>query len=105
MKKIFAMMLAAVMCCLMLVGCGDSKYVGTYTYELLGDKMSIELKDDHKAKVFGESGAEWEVDGDKIILSDESGKDDETIELTINDDGDLEMSEGGITMTFEKEED
>ena len=105
MKKIFAMMLAAVMCCLMLVSCGDSKYVGTYTYELLGEKMSIELKDDHTAEFMGESGLEWEVDDDKIVLTSKDGKDDDSLELDIDDDGNLSITEGGITMKFEKEDD
>ena len=74
MKKIVAGMLAAVMSCALLVGCGDSKYVGKYTAEMMGTKATLELKDDHKAKFMGEGGAKWEVDGDKIVLSDEKGK-------------------------------
>ncbi|MBQ6634255.1 MAG: hypothetical protein IJH80_08750 [Ruminococcus sp.] len=104
MKKIVAGMLAAVMSCALLVGCGDSKYVGKYTAEMMGTKATLELKDDHKAKFMGEGGAKWEVDGDKIVLSDEDGKDDETMEFKITDDGDLEMSESGVTITFEKED-
>ena len=104
MKKIVAGMLAAVMSCALLVGCGDSKYVGKYTAEMMGTKATLELKDNHKATFMGEGGAKWEVDGDKIVLSDEKGKDDETMEFTITDDGDLEMSESGVTVTFEKED-
>lgn len=104
MKKIVAGMLAAVMSCALLVGCGDSKYVGKYTAEMMGTKATLELKDDHKAKFMGEGGAKWEVDGDKIVLSDEKGKDDETMEFKITDDGDLEMTESGVTITFEKED-
>ncbi|MBR2305276.1 MAG: hypothetical protein IJ871_09130 [Ruminococcus sp.] len=103
MKRFVAMVLAAITCCLMLVGCGDSKYVGKWTFEMLGTKTVLELKDDHTAKFDGTGGAKWEVDGDKIVLSDESGDDDKTLEFTIEDDETLSISMMGVSMEFKKE--
>lgn len=102
--------MCAVMCCLLLVGCGDSKYVGTWAAEYEGEEiMTIELKKDHKASMtfMGMSSGEdedakWKVDGKKIVLSDPSGEDDETIELEIKDGSTLTMSESGQTLEFKK---
>ncbi len=104
MKKFVAMVLAAVTCCLMLVGCGDSKYIGKYTAEMMGQKATLELKDDHKASFMGESGGKWEVKDDKIVVTSDDSDEDGEMEFTINDDGDLELTESGITVTFEKED-
>ena len=104
MKKIFAMMLVVISCCLMLAGCGDSKYIGKYTAEMMGQKATLELKDDHKASFMGESGGKWEVKDDKIVVTSDDSDEDGEMEFTINDDGDLELTESGITVTFEKED-
>ena len=104
MKKIFAMMLVVISCCLMLAGCGDSKYVGKYTAEMMGQKATLELKDDHKASFMGKSGGKWEVKDDKIVVTSDDSDEDGEMEFTINDDGDLELTESGITVTFEKED-
>ena len=104
MKKFVAMVLAAVTCCLMLVGCGDSKYIGKYTAEMMGQKATLELKDDHKASFMGESGGKWEVKDDKIVVTSDDSDEDGEMEFTINDDGDLELTESGITVTCEKED-
>ncbi len=104
MKRFVAMVLAAITCCLMLVGCGDSKYIGKYTAEMFGEKATLELKDDHKASFMGESGGKWEVKDDQIVLTSEDSDEEGEMKFTINDDGDLEMEESGVTITFNKED-
>lgn len=102
MKKILVMVMCAVMCCLMLVGCGDSKYVGTWKAEFMGESMEIELKKDHKA-VFEGDEANWKVKDKKIVLSDPSGKNSETLDFEIKDDKTIAFTMEGISLEFKKQ--
>jgi hypothetical protein len=111
MKKIVALVMCAVMCCLMLTSCGDSKYVGTWKSEIADvATMTITLEKDHTAKLaYGdiESGdddkGEWEVKDKKIIIKDPSGKDSDKLEFTIVDDKTISLSEGGVSINFKKQ--
>lgn len=89
MKKVLVMAMCAVMCCLLLVGCGDSKYAGKYEADLSGIMtVELELTKDHKVHmVFPMSDAEdtpgtWELKDGKIIASWEG---EDSMELTIED--------------------
>lgn len=109
MKKVLVMVMCAVMCCLLLVGCGDSKYVGTWKADFMGVSMEINLKKDHTATMnmagmeSEDDVAKWKVKDKKIILSDASGEDDKTLELVIKDNKTLTLTEEGVTLEFVKQ--
>lgn len=110
MKKVLVMVMCAVMCCLLLVGCGDSKYVGTWKADFSGISMEITLKKDHTAtmNMMGmesdeDEAAKWEVKDKKIVLSDASGEDDETLEFEIKDSKTISLTEGGVSVDFVKQ--
>lgn len=99
MKKVLVMVMCALMCCLMLTGCGDSKYAGTYDS---GKGMSIELKKDHKVSFLyegignDEDSAKWKLKDNTIIISDEN----DTMKLTIMDDNTLAFYSEGTLIKF-----
>ena len=122
MKKVLAMILAALLAVSMLTACGgggkDDPNVGVYNLdtmagmtmdeleELLGEDMSemliIELKAGGKGSmtVEGEEGnIKWEMDGDNITISDSS---DELKGTLV--DGTLTLDFDGEECTFVKAE-
>ena len=124
MKRIAALILAAVVACLCLVSCGGTDVVGKWELEemtsggmtLRGDLMGVpvaimfqfEFKDDGTCYMMQNNGSssdtqkkelKWEKDGDKVKVtaSDESG------EMVFEPDGDLlvcTMKENGKDATI-----
>ena len=115
--EVLVMVMCAVMCCLLLVGCGDSKYVGTWkaTKGTFKDEevnvddvpeaaFSIECKEDGTATIASADGneeAKW-FDTDEGLRV--QGTDSDTdLKLTDTEDGNLEFSVVGFHIIFEKQ--